>query len=208
LDAELAGLVVPGAVVSFSGKGRKTERCAGELLLTHGGVSGPAILDLSASVNEALARGGEAALRVQWVAESDRGWWLNRFAHWRERNGGAAMPTLLKDYLPGRLARWLCRKAGAETGAANLSGPGRDKLADFLSAFPLRIADSEGWDRAMITRGGVDVRDVDPKTLASRVTPGLFFVGEMLDVDGPCGGYNLHWAFASGALAGMSSVSG
>lgn len=202
LDAELSGLVLPGAMVSYSEKGRGRIAGAGELLLTHAGVSGPAILDLSASVNEALAAGGRAVLHINWIAGRDQKWWLARLALWRVQSGATPLPSLLREFLPARLARWLCRKADAATTAANLPASARDKLADALSAFPLRITDHEGWDKAMITRGGVDVRDVDPKTLESRVTPGLFFAGETLDVDGPCGGYNLHWAFASGALAG------
>ncbi len=204
LDRELAGLVLLDAVVSYSGRGGKTENGAGELLLTHTGVSGPAVLDLSATVGAALAAGERAILHIRWIAGQDRESWLARLAQWRTRSGGTSLPSLLKEFLPARLARWLCQRARAETTAANLSAPARDALADCLSAFPLRITDHEGWDRAMITRGGVDVRDVNPKTLESRVMQGLFFAGETLDVDGPCGGYNLHWAFASGALAAAS----
>ena len=207
LDAELAGLVLPDAEVIFAGKGRADIVGRGELLLTHGGISGPAVLDLSASVAQALDGAGETVLHLRWLAGRDRNWWLERLAGWRRDKGGVAPPALLKEHLPLRLARWLCRRAGARdaTQAANIPAPVRDRLAEFLGGYPAAVTESEGWDKAMITRGGVDVRDIDPKTLQSRVVPGLYFAGEMIDMDGPCGGYNLYWAFASGALAGVSA---
>lgn len=210
LDADLAGLVLPDTTISFTRKGAKSGAIIGngELLLTHGGVSGPAILDLSASVNEALAEGEKEppVIRISWTAGRDQKYWLDRFAQWRTKSGGTALPVLLKEYLPARLAKWLCQKARADTTAANLPAPSRDKLAEYLAAFPATISAHEGWDKAMITRGGVDLKDVNPKTLESRIRPGLFFAGECLDIDGPCGGYNLHWAFASGALAGEAAA--
>ena len=70
---------------------------------------------------------------------------------------------------------------------------------------PFTIKATEGWDKARVTRGGVSLKKVNPDTLESRLTPGLFFAGEVLDLDGPCGGYNLQWAFSSGFLAGKSA---
>lgn len=209
LDAELAGLVLPDAEVVFAEKGRADTIGQGELLLTHGGISGPAVLDLSASAVQALDGVGGTVLRLRWLAGRDRNWWLECLAGWRKEKGGASPPVLLKEYIPFRLARWLCRHAGVDDAAqaANIPAPVRDRLAEFLGGYPAAITESEGWDKAMITRGGVDVRDIDPKTLGSRIVPELYFAGEMIDVDGPCGGYNLHWAFASGALAGVSACS-
>jgi hypothetical protein len=80
-------------------------------------------------------------------------------------------------------------------------------LAELLAAAPLTVTASEGFDKAMVTRGGVSLRQVDPRALQSRLLPGLFFAGEILDVDGPCGGFNLQWAFSSGFLAGLSVAS-
>ena len=74
-----------------------------------------------------------------------------------------------------------------------------------LTALPLNIKSAEPWDKTMITRGGVALKSVDAVTLESRIVPGLYFAGEVLDLDGPCGGYNLQWAFSSGYLAGNLS---
>jgi predicted flavoprotein YhiN len=78
----------------------------------------------------------------------------------------------------------------------------RDHLIRLLVATPLTIVGLDGFDKAMITRGGIRLKEVNPRTLESKVIDGLYFAGEILDLDGPCGGYNLQWAFASGVLAG------
>jgi predicted Rossmann fold flavoprotein len=209
LDAGLAGLVIPDAFVLYRQKGVAAAVYAGELLLTHAGVSGPAVLDVSAAVAAALAAGCEPLLRLRWRGGDDTAAWRRRLDVWRGTAGGTPLAALLKEYMPGRLARWLCDRSGVGEGtAAALPGAARDRLSENLGGYAVRIAGTEGWDKAMITRGGVDVRDIDPKTMASRLVEGLYFAGEVVDVDGPCGGFNLHWAFASGALAGSAAGRG
>ncbi len=205
LDAGLAGVVLPRARVVFRKKGRAGEIGVGELLLTHGGVSGPAVLDLSASASP--EPGKESVIFITWHDGMDKPAWTAQLAAWRKKAGGTAIATLLRERFPSRLARWLCAHAGAAGATpAELTAAGRENLAGALGAFPCRVTASEGWEKAMITRGGVDVRQVEPETLGSRLVPSLYFAGEMLDIDGPCGGYNLHWAFASGVLAGESAA--
>lgn len=214
LAPELAGIILPDALVSLKIKGRPEERGRRELLLTHHGISGPAALDLSASAVEAAEKttgqtgASHALLRLRWLADMDREQWLQTLGRWRNERGGTLLPNLLREHLPDRLARWLCRYAGVGEGTtpATLAAAERDRLTAALAEFPAEATGSEGWDKAMITRGGVDVRDVCAETLESRLVKGLFFAGETLDMDGPCGGYNLHWAFASGMLAAEGAL--
>ncbi|MCL2001199.1 MAG: aminoacetone oxidase family FAD-binding enzyme [Planctomycetes bacterium] len=210
LDPALAGLVLPGAEVFFRPNGGKKTSGGRELLLTHSGISGPAVLDLSAAVAQALTakRPAAVAVRIRWLSGMDRRAWLKKLEEWRTLRGAVAVSALLREFLPARLGCWLCRRAGiAEAAnAAGLRAAGRDRLVELLAGFPAEITATEGWEKAMITRGGVEVRQVDPETLESRRVRGLHFAGETLDVDGPCGGYNLHWAFASGALAGTAAA--
>lgn len=210
LDADLAGLVLPQALALFRIKGKAELRGRGELLLTHGGASGPAILDISASVAEALEDASPVTLRLRWLEDKDGNFWMKQLEKWRKGRGTSAIVSLLREFFPQRLARWLCRHAGVDetVTAANVAAGQRDRLIMALAEFPLQVTGSEGWDKAMITRGGVEVRKVDPETLESRLVKGLYFAGETLDIDGPCGGYNLHWAFASGALVGASATNG
>ena len=83
----------------------------------------------------------------------------------------------------------------------------KQALCGALSAFPLVVTGTQGFANAQVTRGGVSLADVDPSTMASRLFDGLHIIGELLDVDGPCGGYNLHFAFA-GALAAAKAIAG
>ena len=87
---------------------------------------------------------------------------------------------------------------------AELTVEARNKLCSLLNALTLKIKGTDGWDKAMLTHGGVALKKVNPDTLESRLISGLFFAGELLDLQGPCGGYNLQWAFASGTLAGSN----
>ncbi len=81
-------------------------------------------------------------------------------------------------------------------------------MFDCLNAVELQICGTEEWNRAMVTDGGVALKKIAPDTLASRIVSGLYFAGEVVDLQGPCGGYNLQWAFSSGYLAGSSVASG
>lgn len=203
LDAGLAGLVLPEAAVSVKFKGEGVVVGRGELLLTHEGISGPAVLDLSGRVAEALD-GGVVTVRISWVSGDSPVVWRERLLGWKGSSGRGGPAAYLREYIPHRLARWLCMGAGivGEEVLARVRGVELERLVEFLGGYPARIIGTQGWGRAMVTRGGVDVREIDPGTMGSRKVGGLFFAGEMVDIDGPCGGYNLHWAFASGALAG------
>jgi predicted flavoprotein YhiN len=95
---------------------------------------------------------------------------------------------------------------GPELRAAELPRATQRSLAEWLSGVTVHVTDTEGFNRAMVSAGGVSTREVDPRTLQSRLVQGLYFAGEILDIDGPCGGYNLQWAFSSGKLAGQSAA--
>jgi len=217
---ELAGLALspararidlPGRPPAFA-PGAPGLRCGpragitGDLLFTHTGLSGPAILDLSGDVAVLLSDRAEVPLRLDLAPRTTRAEWLARLDSWPLSEGRKALRTLLAAHFPRALADLLCRLAGLApaTRPAQVSRPARRALADLLTALPLTVTATEGWNRAMVTRGGVALKEVDPQTLASRLLPGLAFAGEILDLDGPSGGFNLQWAFSSGRLAGSS----
>jgi len=87
----------------------------------------------------------------------------------------------------------------------NITGKQKDKLIQTLASTPLTVVGHDGFDKAMITRGGVSLREINPKNMQSKLVKGLYFCGELMNLDGPCGGYNLQWSFASGYLAGSLS---
>lgn len=185
---------------------RRDRSTAGEVLFTHAGLSGPAALDISGDVAELLARQPAVPLRLDLCPGATAADWLRRFDGWQRDEGQRLVHNLLRAHLPHSLARAVSAAAGgpADTRAAELSRAGRQALAERLTAAPLTAVDTGGFERAMVTRGGVALKQVDPGTLASRLVAGLYLAGEVLDLDGPCGGYNLQWAFSSGWLAGIA----
>ncbi len=203
----LPGIALPRARLRID-EPRNAPQRTGELLFTHRGLSGPAVLNLSGDVSERLARtGAPVRLRLSVHADTPSAQWRQRFDHWRQRQGRRELPSLLCDHLPAALADALCRAAALppRTAAAHAPADALRRLLELLCDAPLTATGTEGWAKAMVTRGGVRLRDVDPRTLQSHHLPGLHFAGELLDLDGPCGGYNLQWAFASGYLAGASA---
>lgn len=202
-----AGLSLEDVRLVIDEPGQDKAGRRGELMITHHGLSGPAALDISGPVAELLSRGRRVKLRVDLCAGESAAAWSARLDEWAHKRGARMMRTLLAERLPVRLAVALCEQAGlaADVQAAQVDRAGRDWMVKLIKALPLTVRTTEGFDAAMVTRGGVSLKQVDPKTLQSRVTPGLFFAGEVLDLDGPSGGFNLHWAFASGRLAGESA---
>ncbi len=177
----------------------------GSVLFTHRGISGPAVLNISSEVGRILGEGAKAVELTLAMTGIDEREWLSRLDLARREHGRRSVASYLADFIPSRLARALCEAAGTECGVAcaHVSSADARKLARILGRTTLTITATEGWSAAMVTRGGVDLSEVDPRTLASRLTDGLYFAGEILDLDGPSGGFNLQWAFSSGLLAGQ-----
>ena len=178
-------------------------RKRGAVLFTHRGISGPAILDLSGDVAQLLEKAPEVPIRLRWQLAESAADWSARIDYWRRSHGGKLIKNLLDEGLPASFAAALAKTCGAEdTKAANLTAAQSTLLVQYLTGLPLIVTATEGFDKAMVTRGGVTLKEIDPETLESRLIKGLHFAGEILDLDGPCGGYNLQWAFSSGWLAG------
>jgi len=180
--------------------------CQGELLFTHHGVSGPAIIDLAGDVSRLLIKTHEIPLKINLFPEKNHNEWLSMFKKQQEESGKKQITNILSPYIPKALAVEFCELANIlpETKMAELKAEARNKLASLLDSFTLTIKGTDGWDKAMLTHGGVALKKINPDSLESRLLPGLFFAGEVLDLQGPCGGYNLQWAFASGTLAGSN----
>lgn len=183
-------------------------RARGDAVFTRDGLSGPAIYRLSrllagvdvAGTRLVLARFPDAAPGE--VAE--------RLRVALERQGGRQLKNILAGFLPPRLLPVVLERAEAEgtMHGATVSRALRARLVDLLCAFDLTVARFHGYGRATITAGGVGLDEVDPRTLESRRVAGLHFAGELLDLDGPTGGYNLHICWCTGRLAGAAAAGG
>ena len=207
---ELSGVSLRQAHVWIDLPRRQKASCTGDMLFTLTGVSGPAILDLSRDVVPLLHEHGDVPIRINLQPETSVGQWNARFDDWQSAHGRKKVLKLLDQHLPASLARMILRLAGMadDVPAASFSRQQRDAVLELVTRLPLTVKSAGGFDNAMVTRGGVSLREVDPKTLQSRKVRGLYFAGEILDLDGPCGGYNLQWAFSSGWLAGLCAAAG
>ncbi len=198
--SKLAGISLPNATVSIF-RGKKVKEQHGDVLFTHQGLSGPGILDLSRSI-----RAGDV-LRVSLVRakkREDLERWLRDKS---QKDGARNLRSVLADLdLPARLASRVLEimEIPPDLKCASMTREMRIGLAGHLTGFPLVVEELGGYDSAMVTRGGVNLKEVDSKTMESRVVDGLYFAGEVLDVDGDTGGYNLQAAFSTGFLAASS----
>ena len=175
-------------------------RNSGEVLFTEYGVSGPAIFDLSRSVS---AGGSDLTCLLNFFPD----WEEAEVLHWLSQRQAAMAAheasTLLTGSCHTRLGQMICKSAGfTNQRAAGLTRDDLRRIARQATHFALPITGTCGFDQAQVTAGGLDTSEFDPRTLQSRLVPGLYACGELLDIDGDCGGYNLQWAWSSGRLAG------
>lgn len=202
--SELAGISFSDMGISLHRQG-KIGKMQGDILFTHQGLSGPAVLDLSRSV-----RPGDI-LKLSFVPLEERGA-LDEWLRDRARSNGALiLKTALAELphsvpLPPRLIKRILELSGidADSTLAHLTREKRTQLTDNLTGLPLVVSELVGFNMAMVTRGGVDLLEINPKTMESRRVSGLYLVGEVLDIDGDTGGYNLQAAFSTGMLAARS----
>lgn len=210
-DARLAGLPgisVPEAEVSVPSD-RLRQR--GPLLITHWGLSGPAILKLSAWGARALAdRDYTFDLDVNWMPSIARPALIALLEAIRRDQPGKMLVNTPQGGLPARLWRSLVIGAGLaeESRWSTLSNAGLQRLAQELNAGRFRVEGKSLFKDEFVTCGGVNLREVDFRTMQSRICPGLHFAGEVLDLDGVTGGFNLQAAWTTGWIAGQSLAAG
>ena len=166
------------------------------MLFTHRGVSGPAILQISSYWRE----GGEIRIALLPGADVAK---LLRDA--RQANGRQAVQTVLAAHLPKRLAQAVAERSGVDKKLADMSDAEMRRVADAVNDWRIKPAGSEGYRTAEVTLGGIDTRALDQKTMQAKEVPGLFFIGEVVDVTGWLGGYNFQWAWSSGWVAGQAA---
>ncbi|MEO5340986.1 MAG: NAD(P)/FAD-dependent oxidoreductase [Magnetococcus sp. MYC-9] len=169
-------------------------RFSGPLLFTHRGVSGPVVLQISSHWRE-----GET-LRINLLPGVDLG---QLFARARQSHPRQEVATLLAQWLPKRLVQALLGHLALTGRIAELADARLRLLASAVQDWRVVPTGSEGYRTAEVTAGGVDTRSFSPKSMACRTIPGLYCVGEVMDVTGQLGGYNLQWAWSSGYAAGQ-----
>jgi predicted Rossmann fold flavoprotein len=188
LFRELSG--VSADVVARAGKARFREAA----LLTHRGLSGPAILQISS-----YWRPGES-VEIDFLPDRDRGW----LGAAKRAEPRASLRSLLASHLPDRLAITLTERIGLTRELANLPDAQLNEAEQRLRAWRFHPNGSEGYAKAEVTVGGISTAELSSRTMEARRVPGLYAIGEAVDVTGWLGGYNFQWAWASGWAAGQA----
>ena len=196
--SRLAGISFKDAVLTLLRQGKLLREMHGDLLFTHRGLSGPGILHMSRYVQ----CGDE--LRVAFLPAMHEGDLARILTEAAATRGQRQVKSFLTSYnLPARFV--VCMLAVADIPEtrtlAQLTKKERERLVTGITAYPFRVEHVGGYEEAMITRGGIVLREVSPKTMESRLKSHLYFIGEVLDVDGDTGGYNLQAAFSTASLA-------
>ncbi len=166
------------------------------MLFTHRGISGPSILQISSYWRE----GDE--IRISMLPDADI---FEALREQRRQNGKQALQTVLAHYLPRKLAQTIAEDIGVKGHLADLSDRVLRRVEAVVNDWRIKPAGSEGYRTAEVTLGGVDTRDLDSRTMEAKSVPGLFFIGEVMDVTGWLGGYNFQWAWSSGWVAGQTA---
>jgi hypothetical protein len=207
-DRDLRGLsgVTHRAAVTMRAEGRRALRLEGSLLWTHFGASGPVVLNASRHWHRAALERRRVVVSVSFLPEHTfetlDAWWLEVTRSRPRVTAAGALATLL----PAAAAGVVLSRAGVDpaTTMAHLSKVDRRLVIRGLLDTALDVTGSRGFTFAEATAGGVPLEEVDAATMESRVCPGLYVVGEILDVDGRIGGFNFQWAWSSGWAAGLA----
>lgn len=202
----LQGLSLKNVTLRAEVKGKKRFEEQGEMLFTHFGISGPLTLSMSSHIADDAPESVRVTLDMKPALSVEQ--LEARLQREFDANPRKRVAGILPLLLPARMADVfpaLCAVNG-ETLCAQVSRADRRKIAETLKKIPLTVKGARPIDEAIITRGGVPVSEVSPRDMMSKKRPGLFFAGEVLDVDGHTGGFNLQIAFSTGALAGKSAA--
>lgn len=193
------------AEITLKKGGKALASRRGELLFTDTGVSGTAIFELSRSISLA---GSGARLEISFFPGMKASGLEAHIRHMAEINPTLPANAVLTGTVHNRLGQMLCKYAGISAlgTASELTQCEISAIASACLCFTLGVTGVSGFESAQVTAGGIRTSEFDPETLESRLVPGLYACGEVFDIDGDCGGYNLQWAWSSGRKAGLSAV--
>lgn len=207
VDATRSGVAIRDCVLKVRQNGKEATRWRDDLLFTHRGLSGPTVLAVSRIASEKLLL-GPVELEVDLVPDRSFESLSAEIIEWVRVNPKKRLSTLADAWVPRSLSDALLVGAGADPDqiASSFTQKSRNRLIETIKGWKLGQIHEVVLDKGEVVAGGISLDEVDPQTMASRLCPGLFFCGEVLDIAGPVGGYNLQAAFATGFVAGESAA--
>ena len=206
----LSGISVEAKLFFFK-KGKKQCECRGPLLFTHFGFSGPAALDISRHFAASKTE-NNPEIFASFIPQHHEESFQEALQSAQKENPNKRIKNILteKFSLPERFVEWFFRnihRSGDEP-VGKYQKEVRRRLTRFLLQYPLKVTGVFGYKKAEVTAGGVDLKEVKVSTMESKLVEGLYFAGEILDVDGRIGGFNFQWAWSTGAVAGRNAAAG
>ncbi len=203
----IQGTPIKNVSVIARHEGRKLAENFGEALWTHYGISGPAILDISGTIVLALRKGGAVTLELDLRPADTEDSLDERLLYAIKKEGKKQISTVLDGWIAERTAAQLLQLAGidARKKMSQCSKSDRKRIVRLVKHLELHVRGHRPIEEAIVTGGGVPLNEVDPKRMESRLLKGLHFAGEVLDLAGPSGGYNLQAAFSTGYLVGETA---
>ena len=204
LAGRLKGTSLKGITVSVKVDGKFAVKDSGDLLFTHFGVSGPAVLNISGRCVEEMKSGKSVSISIDMLPNLKENQAERVLLQQFDQHGKAQIQTILKRWMPAKMASEFLREIGIEpsTPCSQIKSKQRGKIRGALRGFEIKIVGHRPLAEAQVTAGGVSLKEVDPQTMESRLIKGLYFAGEVLDLDADTGGFNLQSAFSTGWLAG------
>jgi len=201
------GVRIHGKVSLYNDKDCLLCEDSGEVQMVSYGISGIPVFQVSHYAARELAENRSVILSLDSMPDYSRDWILDALLKRQRHNGEQSMGDLLGGMMPDKLAGVYLRQTKiAVSGRASETEKGRlEELAAVIKQMKIPVKAVSGFERAQVTAGGVHLSEVNPDTMESEVCRGLYLTGELLDVDGICGGYNLQWAWATGYLAGRAA---
>ncbi|OBZ13501.1 NAD(P)/FAD-dependent oxidoreductase [Bacillus sp. FJAT-26390] len=208
---ELQGLSLRDVALSvMNPKGKQIIQHQGDMLFTHFGISGPIVLRCSQFVVKALKQFGTGNIEVaiDLMPDKSKDEVYKETMRLTELESKKTIKNVLKGYLPEKMIPILLQKAGLPDSLTYDNIPKQDwiALSQLIKHFPIRVYGSLSIEDAFVTGGGINLKEVDPKTMQSKLMDGLYFCGEILDIHGYTGGYNITAAFSTGYTAGLHAV--
>ena len=182
-------------------KKHKNLKAKGDLIFTQNGLRGPIILDFARELTPLIDKYGEVPILLNMIKGKNQ---EDIRVYLKNSQKDKTILEIISKILPKSVSIEILKLSNIniDTEYNQISGYNRDILIKNLVWTPLTLINKNSFDTAMITRGGVSLKEINPKTMGSKKIQGIYFAGEVIDIDGPCGGYNLQWAFSSGVLAG------
>ncbi|WP_245600611.1 NAD(P)/FAD-dependent oxidoreductase [Sulfurospirillum arcachonense] len=204
-DLKAIGGVKVEGMIEVLENGQSISSASGDILFTNYGISGSAVLDISRVAGHALLHNRALHVKIDLLPEYSKEQLKNLLKKRQKNSHGKSVALWLDGFINSKLASFIAKELPKKS-ADELNIKDITKLVYALKNFQLKVTDTKGYKTAEVTAGGVSVDQINAQTLESKLQRGLYFSGEVLDIDADCGGYNLHWAWASGYCAGNEIV--